>query len=109
VRDDPVRIADMLEALERIRSFVSGGQAVFFADPKTHLAVAYEILKLGEAANGVSTGLRRSHPSVPWKRVVALRNEIVHEYFRLDLEALWEFIQEELPRLERSLRGIVAR
>lgn len=96
----------MLEALERIRSFVAGGRSVYFSDTKTQVAVAYEVLKLGEAANGVSAAFRRSHPVVPWRRLVSLRNEMVHEYFRVDLDAIWEFIEAELVPLERALRGI---
>lgn len=106
MRDDRLRVADMLEALERIRSFVAGGRSVYFGDTKTQVAVAYEVLKLGEAANGASSEFRRSHPGVPWRRLVALRNEMVHEYFRIDVDAIWEFIETELVPLERALRGI---
>jgi uncharacterized protein with HEPN domain len=94
----------MLEALERIRGFSSGGRAVFLADQKTQEAVAYELLKLGEAANRVSRPLRTTHSEVPWSRLIGLRNEIVHEYFRIDPDALWEFVEQELDPLERGLR-----
>jgi len=106
VRDDPVRVADMRESLERIRGFVAGGRAAFFSDAKTHEAVAYEVLKLGEAAGHISVYFRRRHPEVPWKRLAALRNEIVHEYFRVDLESLWQFVEAEMGVLEDGLRGL---
>ena len=106
MREDPLRVADMLEALERIQSFVSGGRSEFFGDTKTQVAVAYELLKLGEAANGTSFALRRSHPGIPWRRLISLRNTIVHEYFRVDLDTLWEFIETELSEVERALRKV---
>ena len=96
----------MREALERIRGFVTAGRASFFADAKTNEAVAYEVLKLGEAASRVSASFRRSHPEVPWSRLAGLRNEIVHEYFRVDLDDLWEFVQTEMVTLDRALRKI---
>ncbi|MCI4346495.1 MAG: DUF86 domain-containing protein [Thermoplasmata archaeon] len=98
----------MLEALERIRGFSSGGRATFLSDAKTQEAVAYELLKLGEAANRVSKPFRSSHAAFPWARLIEPRNEIVHEYFRVDPDSLWEFVESELDGVERKLRQLVA-
>lgn len=84
MRDDRPRLADRLEALERIRSFSAGGRASFLCDTRTQEAVAYELLKLGEAASRGSKSFRRAHPGFPWAHLIGLRNEIVHEYFRVD-------------------------
>jgi uncharacterized protein with HEPN domain len=109
LREDTLRLADMLEALERIRGFSSGGRAGFLADQKTQEAVAYELLKLGEAAGRLSRPLRKTHSEVPWSRLIGLRNEIVQEYFRIDPDALWEFVEKELDPLERALRPLTAK
>lgn len=106
MRDDALRIADMLESLERIRGFVSGGRKSFFGELKTQVAVAYELLKLGEAASHLSPEFRRAHRSVPWRRLIEVRNQMVHEYFRVDLDSAWEFVEAELPGLERGLRTL---
>lgn len=108
MRDDRVRLADMLEALERIRAFSIGGRAAFLSDAKTQEAVAYELLKLGEAANRLSKPFRRGNPEVPWAHLIDLRNEIVHEYFRVDPDSLWEFVEGELDGVERKLRNATA-
>lgn len=107
MRDDRLRLSDMLEALERIRGFAAGGRAAFLSDTKVNEAVAYEILKLGEAAGHLSPSFRRSHGKVPWRRLVGLRNQIIHEYFRVDPDDLWEFVAAELEGLERALRSLV--
>ena len=99
----------MLEALERIRGFTTAGRGAFLTDQRTQEAVAYELLKLGEAANRVSKVFRRSHPDFAWSRLVDLRNEIVHEYFRFDPDSLWEFVEKELDEVERKLRPLVAK
>lgn len=106
MRDDMLRVADMRECLERVRSFVSRGRASFFEDAATQAAVAYEILKLGEAASHVTAPFRKEHGDVPWTRIVRLRNKIVHEYFRIDIDDLWTFVDEEMPKLEKALRGM---
>lgn len=101
-------MADMLEALETIRTFSVGGRATFLSDTKTQEAVAYELLKLGEAANRVSKSFRRAHAGFPWARLIELRNEIVHQYFRVDSDSLWEFVETELDGVERLLRDLSA-
>ena len=106
MREDRVRLADMLEALEKIRGFSAGGRGSFLADAKTQEAVAYELLKLGEAASRLSAPFRREHREVPWTRMIGLRNEIVHEYFRVDPDSLWEFVESELDGIARKLRRL---
>ncbi len=61
---------------------------------------------IGEAGRRVSQSLRDRHPEVPWPEIVALRNILVHEYFGLNLQQVWNMIQEELPRLEEQVRKI---
>ncbi len=96
----------MREALERIRGFVTAGRAAFFVDTKTNEAVAYEVLKLGEAASRVSIAFRKRHDEVPWTRLSGSRNEMVHECSRVDLDDLWEFVPIELEALDRALRAL---
>jgi uncharacterized protein with HEPN domain len=106
MKEDALRMAEMFGAIEQVRSYISGGSAAFFRGPKTSDAVAYELLKLGEAAKQVSATLRRAHPEVPWKRLISLRNEMIHEYFRTDLQTLWPFVTRELDTTERALRRV---
>lgn len=105
MRSDSARAADMREAIERIRGWSVAGRAEFLADDRTRGAVAFEVLKLGEAAARVSAEYRRAHPTVPWTRLTAMRDRIVHEYFRVDDESLWEFVEHELGPLDRALRA----
>lgn len=104
MRGDELRLADILQAVERIRSFTAPGRESFYSDLKTQEAVAFEILKIGETAHRVSPSFRKAHRSVPWNRIVALRNEVVHEYFRVDLDTLWAFVTDEIDGLEKSLK-----
>ena len=109
MRDDAVRLADMLRAIEQIRTYTAGGQSEFFRDEKTLDAVAYSLLRLGEAASQVSPELRTAHPAVPWSRLARTRNQMVHEYFRVSAATLWAFVTEDLDPLERELRKVSAR
>lgn len=105
MRDDALRLSDMLEAIERIRRFTLEGEAAFYSDRNAQDAVASELLILGEAASRVGEPLRRAKPRVPWKRLVGLRNELAHEYFRISPADEWAFVAKELEPLERALRS----
>ena len=106
MRDDALRLADMLQALELIRSYTSAGASALFRDPKTSAALAYQVLRLGESASQVPPALRSAHPEVPWAGLLRRRNQMVHEYFRISEETLWAFVVEELDKLERALRRV---
>jgi uncharacterized protein with HEPN domain len=109
MRPDALRLSDMLQALERIRTYASGGVRAILEDPMAADALAYEVLKLGEAAAQVSAGLRSAHPEVPWDELIRQRNQMVHENFRTDPVTLWKFASADLDRVERSLRKVRSR
>jgi uncharacterized protein with HEPN domain len=108
MRSDALRLADMLRAIELIRSYTSAGEEAFFRDPKTIDAVAYAMLTLGEAASQVSPAIRAAHPRVAWTALIRRRNQMVHEYFRTSAAVLWAFVVGELDPLERALRKVTA-
>jgi uncharacterized protein with HEPN domain len=96
-RDD-AHVLDILEAARRARSFVDGVSVdVFLADIKTQSAVLHQLTVLGEAARRVSEPFRLKHANVPWKRIVALRSVIVHDYDEIDLDEIWNILQNDLP------------
>jgi uncharacterized protein with HEPN domain len=108
MRDDSLRLADMLQALERLRTFGAGGPSTIVRDSKTADAMAYELLKLGEAARQVTTGVRAAHPEIPWTGLIRQRNQMVPESVRVDEATLGKFVAEDLDPLERAVRRIVA-
>ncbi|MEO6710409.1 MAG: HepT-like ribonuclease domain-containing protein [Planctomycetota bacterium] len=61
---------------------------------------------IGEAANSVSTEVQLAHPSVPWRRLTGLRNRLIHGYFNVNLDILWDTIRGDLPELIRSLTQV---
>ncbi len=61
---------------------------------------------LGEAARALSEPLRKRHPQLPWRDVIAQRNIVVHEYHRLDLDSLWATARQDLPALDAQLAAI---
>jgi uncharacterized protein with HEPN domain len=62
-------------------------------------AVIHQLEILGEAANAVSKQTQKELPNIPWKEIIGLRNRLIHEYFDLDYNIIWQTIKEGLPPL----------
>lgn len=96
----------MRAAMADIRALVANGKEAFEADRTAQQAVAYNLTVLGESARALSPELRERHPEVPWRDVIAQRNVVVHEYHRLDLDAIWNVSTEDIPQLDEQL-GVI--
>lgn len=100
----------MLEAIKLARNYTEGlAKGDFLADKKTQQAVILNILVIGEAA----TKLADRHPEfvarhtdVPWRHMRGMRNRMAHGYFEINLDIVWDTIQQSLPDIERKIREI---
>lgn len=103
-RDSRLRLLDILDAIDRITSYVAGlSYEEFLADWKTQDAVTRNIEVIGEAARSLPADFRASYPNIPWDEIVGMRNVIVHEYFGILPDVVWDVIQNELPTLRSQL------
>lgn len=107
-RDWEERLQDILEAIGEIHTFTRGmDSGSFGADPKTMKAVELDLIVIGEAANQIPDQVQEQHPQIPWALMRAMRNRLVHVYFSVDADLLWDTVQGDLPVLEASLKSIV--
>ena len=105
---DRLRLRHMLDAAEKVVAFTKGLSAADFqGDEKLQLAVVRLLEIAGEAANGLSDGLKEDHPEVPWSQITATRNRLIHGYFDVDLGVVWRIVVEDIPVLVDRLRGII--
>ena len=94
----------MIQAMERIRRYTKGKTFdEFIADDMMYYAVVKNIEILGEAANMLTEEFRNKHPLTPWKLVSGMRNYIVHEYFQVDNNVVWDVITHDLSTLEQQI------
>ena len=95
----------MLQAIERICRYTKGKSFEdFIADDMMYYAVVKNIEILGEASNMLTEEFRQAHPDTPWKQVNGMRNYIVHEYFQVDNNVVWDVITNDLPILEQQIK-----
>jgi uncharacterized protein with HEPN domain len=108
-KDWRVRVEDMLEAIERVTSYVQGmSRAAFLADSRTQDAVLRNLEVLGEASKRVPYSIQHRHPDIPWARIGDMRNILVHEYHSVDPEIVLDAACNDLPPLVGPLRAVLA-
>ena len=94
----------MLEAVRLARSYCAGlSKADFNADKKTQQAVVLNLVVIGEAATKVASEypeFAAQHPEIPWKQMRGMRNRMAHGYFEINLDIVWDTVQQSLPDLE---------
>ena len=96
----------MLDCIGRIEAYCTDGRDAFLEDRKTQDAVLRNLEVLGEAAKGVSDGLRRRHPGIRWKDMAGMRDRLIHDYPGVDLAIVWRAVAVELPKLRGQLQAI---
>jgi uncharacterized protein with HEPN domain len=107
MRNDAVYLRDILEAIERVERYASRGREVFEADELVQTWIVHHIQIIGEATTKLSQSLRSRHQQVPWAQIAAMRNILVHAYFRIDLDEVWSVVQNDIPNLKRQIETIL--
>ena len=89
-------IQDILDSIDEIYVFIGQmSREEFLNDRKTVKAVLRNLEIVGEAAKKIPPPLRDKYPDIPWKKMAGLRDKLIHEYFGVDLEIIWQLIKEE--------------
>ena len=101
-------IQDILEALGEVEDFTTGMQFEdFVEDKKTVNAVVRSLEVIGEATKKIPDNLRKKHSEIPWKRMAGMRDKLIHEYFGIDLEIVWEVVNNELPPIKPLIQKVL--
>jgi uncharacterized protein with HEPN domain len=101
------RIQDILDAIAEIQKFTNGMDFDSFSkDERTIRAVELDFIVIGEAANQISEDVQSEYPEIPWHLMRAVRNRLVHAYFSIDAQLLWDTVKNDLPLLIEPLKRI---
>ena len=107
MRTDKKRLKDIREAISRIEEKLPGTKDEFLQSDLIQVWVLYHIQIIGEAANGISPEFQESHAEIPWKKIIAMRHFLVHQYFGVDLNEVWNTTQKDLPDLNLKIQKMV--
>ena len=109
------RLPDYLDHIQQAatdaRSFVDGlAKEDFLADKRTQQAVIMSLIIIGEAATKIMDGytvFTQAHSEVPWRSMRNMRNRMAHGYFDINLDIVWDTVQEWLPELLKQLPSVL--
>ena len=93
--------------IDDIESFTQGmTYEVFLNDKKTVRAVTRSLEIIGEAASHMPVEIRTKYSDLPWEKMTSMRNKVLHEYFGIDEEVIWQTITEDLQPLKEKIKDL---
>jgi uncharacterized protein with HEPN domain len=107
--DDYARLHHMLDASNKVIQFVKDeSRESLDEDEKLALALVRLIEIIGEAASKISREKQTDLPQIPWREVIGMRNRIVHAYFDIDLDIVWDTVTVNIPALAEELESVLS-
>ena len=107
MRDPTERLRDMLDAIAAIERYRDRDRASFDRDELLQVWFLRHLQILGEAASGLPQDVRVLAPDVPWPSIVGMRNVLVHGYFDIDADIVWEAARRDVPALRSALQRLL--
>lgn len=107
-KDDRVRLQHMLDAANEALTFIQSRiRADLDNDRMLVLSLVRELEIIGEAASNVSRATRSLSSGIPWQDITGMRNRLIHAYFDVDLDTVWNTVTKDLPVLKAELEKIL--
>jgi len=101
-------LQDMLDNAKRAIQFTKGMSFESFSrDDKTVYAVIRAVEVIGEAARNVPEKVRSKYSEIPWRDIAGMRDKLIHQYFGINMQVVWQTIHEDLPMLIDTLQEII--
>ena len=107
-RKDIDFIRDIKESVERIISYIHNTEYEDFAhDNKTQDAVIRNIEIMGETVKSLSETLKKDNPDIPWKNIAGTRDKLIHDYFGVNIDIVWNIAEKEMPTILPKIKSII--
>ena len=107
MKDDRIYLLHVRDAIQYILEYTATGKEGFFADRKTQDAVVRNLEIIGEATKRVSTSLKDAHPDISWKPIAGMRDKLIHDYFGINLQLVWDVVERDLPALKLKVTQLL--
>ncbi len=99
---------DIVDAMTKIERYIEEVDFAGFTQNEMIVdAVIRNLEIIGEAARNIDEDIRDNYPEIPWRRIIGLRNIVIHGYFGVDLENIWKIITENIPETQPAIRRVL--
>ena len=107
-KDNLVYLRHILDAMQRIEEYTKGVEYEYFMNNNlVQAGVIREIEIIGEATKRLTQKFRKKYPDIPWKKMAGTRDKLIHDYFGVDLDAVWDTTEKDIPTLKDKIKYII--
>ena len=103
MKDDSLYLRHILECITRIEEAASAGREAFQASHILQDAILRNLQILSESTQRLSEPLKATQPDIPWRRIAAFRNVLVHDYLAVESGTVWDIVHNDLPPLAAAV------
>jgi len=108
MKDDRLYLIHIAESIERIESYISPMNKETFMDSTlVQDAVLRNLQVLAESTQHLSDQVKQAHPKIDWYKISGFRNILVHDYLGVDMEAVWNVVEQSIPVLKKAVRSMI--
>jgi uncharacterized protein with HEPN domain len=106
MKDGRVYLIHIRDCIQRVKQYTQEGKEVFFNDIKTQDAVLRNIQVMCESVQKLPSDWKNAYPDTEWTNIAGFRNRLTHEYLSVDLNIVWNVIENYLPDLEKTIEAM---
>lgn len=107
MRDPKERLRHMLEAIAAIERYLSRGRSDFEQDELLQVWFVRHLQIIGEAARALPEDVMKLAPDIPWPQIIGMRNILVHGYFEIDTDLVWDTVNRDIPALKPAVETLI--
>ncbi len=104
---DSLYLRHILDAIEKVERYVAVGNSEFMAQSHWQDSVIRQLEIIGEAVKRISPDLLGRQPKIPWRQIAGMRDVLIHDYMGVDLVAVWQVTQRDVPALKKAVEALL--
>lgn len=107
MKTDRAYLFHIRDSIAKVESYATVGKETFMTISHWQDAIIRNLEIIGEATKRLSKPLKEQYPDIPWRNIAGLRDVLIHDYMGVDLESVWNVVENDLPSLKKQLERVL--